>query len=370
MDKTEIKNKAKGKHRKLHILFLIILLLFLIYEIAVYFLVSTALVPSFMEKLEFFSRATEAGVSQQAHTSDIQENSKSAWDSTYEWFERTEKTKLEAVSEDGYKLIAGEFISDTLPDPESGLSDPESALSDPDSDLSGAESDLSVSVSHKWVLLVHGYTGKKEEMYRFCPHYAKQGFNILVPDLRAQGESEGDFIGMGLTDSTDCIRVWLKYIIEKDPMAEIVIHGQSMGAAAVLMMSGSSELPPNVRAVVSDCSYTDAFTMFCDKITEWIGLPSWPFIYSMRHMLLLRGGYDLREASALQGVQHSSLPTLFIHGASDKFVPVSQCNELYDAAACKKDILIVEGAGHAQSFDKDPEACWAAVDKLISEALS
>lgn len=59
------------------------------------------------------------------------------------------------------------------------------------------------SSGHKWAVILHGYTGWKEEMYPFAYQYHEWGYNVVVPDLRCQGESEGDFIGMvwdGLTE--------------------------------------------------------------------------------------------------------------------------------------------------------------------------
>ena len=83
------------------------------------------------------------------------------------------------------------------------------------------------------------------------------------PDLRCQGESEGDFIGMGWTYHFDGM-IWVQYILSKDSDTRIVLQGQSMGAAAALMMSEEEDLPENIKAVVSDCVYTDAYSMFRD----------------------------------------------------------------------------------------------------------
>lgn len=118
-----------------------------------------------------------------------------------------------------------------------------------------------------------------------CLLVLSAGLHVLVPDLRAQGESEGDFIGMGWTDSVDC-GLWLDYIMSQDEAADIVLHGQSMGASAALIMSGDAvretfgKAGGHIRAVVSDCAYTDAYEMFGDKITEWFGLPAFPFVDS------------------------------------------------------------------------------------------
>jgi hypothetical protein len=105
--------------------------------------------------------------------------------------------------------------------------------------------------------------------------------------------------------------------------------------------------------------------MFGDKITEWFSLPPFPFVDSACLMLRLRGGYDLKKASPIDAVAKSTIPTLFIHGDADAMIDVSQAYELYENASCEKELLIVEGAGHAQAADKDPDGYWGAIEKFL-----
>ena len=325
-----IQAKPKRKRKKWpFIVGGIVLFLFIAYWVVVYFLVSAALVPEFMRKLESFSTLTEKEVANQKHTDDIEKNSRKELDETELWWESIHKEKLTITSEDGYKLVAAYIPAE--------------------------------KESHDWVLVLHGYTGLKEEMYPFARQYWLKGYNALVPDLRCQGESEGDFIGMGCTDSVDCM-LWLKEILKRDPEARIVLHGQSMGAATALIMTGMEELPSAVRAVVSDCSYTDAYNMFKAKIRDWFSLPAFPLVNSARLMLKMRGGYDLYDASAIEAVKQSHTPTLFIHGTDDMLISAEMSKELYEAEACsKKELLLIEGAGHAQAQDKDPELYYSTI---------
>ena len=53
-----------------------VVILFVIYTVFIYCLVSACLVPYFMEKLDAFEEITEKGYSEQVHTSDISENRK------------------------------------------------------------------------------------------------------------------------------------------------------------------------------------------------------------------------------------------------------------------------------------------------------
>lgn len=306
-----------------------------IYLLLVNFLVSAALVPSFMEKLEAFDRITTESYAMQVQTDDIKTRQKQARDETKEWLSNAKCQKLVKESEDGYSLVAEEFFSR--------------------------------GESHRWVLLLHGYTGWKEEMYPFAYWYHEQGFHVLVPDLRCQGESEGDFIGMGWTDHFDGM-LWLNYILSQDSSAEIVIHGQSMGASAALIMAGDSP-PDNVKMVVSDCAYTDAYSMFGEKVTEWFHLPAFPIVDTACLLLKLRGGYDLKDASAINAVKKCAVPILLIHGDEDAMISVQMARDLYDAANCDKKLLIVEGAGHAQSQDKNPEAYYGAIGTYIDRYM-
>ena len=328
---------VKKKRKVFTVLFILILLLVVLYFILVNFLVSAALVPSFMRKLKSFQRITDESYAAQVQTSDIQVNRQLALNETDEWLKAVDSQTISAISEDGYTLIAKEFFAQ----------------------------DQSAE-NHKWVLVLHGYTGWKEEMYPFARWYHEEGYHVIVPDLRCQGESEGDFIGMGWTDHYDCT-LWIDYILSQDADACIVIHGQSMGAATALMMTGEDSLSNHVVAVVADSSYTDAYSMFGDKVKEWFYLPAFPLVDSARLVLQLRGGYDLMDASALNAVTKSNTPTLFIHGASDAMISVQMSKDLYEAAACEKELLIIDGAGHAQAQDKEPEVYYGTIRNFIEK---
>ena len=326
----------RKRKRILIVICSVVLFLWVLYFLLVYFLVSTALVPSFMKKLEAFERITNESYAAQVQTSDIKVNRQLNLNETNAWLEYAECRKLSAETDDGYILVAAEFSTD--------------------------------EDSHKWALVLHGYTGWKEEMYPFAYWYHEEGYHVVVPDLRCQGESEGDFIGMGWTDHYDC-NIWIDYILQQDPEAQIVLHGQSMGAATALMMTGEDSVSDHIAAVISDSAYTDAYSMFGEKIKEWFNLPAFPLVDSACVVLKLRGGYNLKDASALNAVQNSDTPTLFIHGDEDAMISVQMTKDLYEAASCPKEILIIEGAGHAQAQDKDPETYYETIKSFLGEYI-
>ncbi len=326
------------------ILAAILLVLFILYWAAVNILVSAVLVPSFMEKLDAFQRISEQSYAEQVQETEMKQNLTAMTVVGKVWGRQQGIEQVEIMSEDGYRL-RGVLMQD------SGYA---------------AEAGQKSAGPHRWVVLLHGYTGSKEMMYGYAYWYWMNGYSVLAPDFRCQGESEGDYIGLGATDSKD-LAGWIGLILQRDPQAEIVLHGLSMGASTALLYCGQENVPDNIKAVISDCAFTDAYSMFKEKIGSWFHLPAFPVVDSAELMIRLRAGYDLKETSPLKAVSASSVPTLFIHGEEDRMIPVSMCRELYDAAACEKEIMIVEGAGHAQAADKDPARYFEEVEKFLRE---
>ena len=142
-----------------------------------------------------------------------------------------------------------------------------------------------------------------------------------------------------------------------------------MGAATALMITGEETIPDNIAAVISDCAYTDAYSMFGEKIGAWFHLPAFPLVDTACLVLRLRGGYNLKDASAVSAVRNSRTPTLFIHGDEDAMISVEMTKQLYQEASCPKELLIVEGAGHAQAQDKDPDTYYETIKAFLGSAI-
>ncbi|MGL4848282.1 MAG: alpha/beta hydrolase [Clostridium sp.] len=221
--------------------------------------------------------------------------------------------------------------------------------------------------THKWAVVVHGYMSSAVYMSRIGKHYYEMGYNLLLIDLRGHGKSEGEFIGMGWPDRLDIIN-WIEYLVNTDKEAKIVLHGVSMGAGAVMMVSGE-ELPSNVRAIIEDCGYTSAWNEFKHQMKTIYKLPSFPMMQGADMICKMKTGHSIKDASAIDQVAKSKTPILFIHGDEDEFVPYEMMEELYDAANCDKAIVTIEGAGHAEAAGKNPEAYFDAVFKFADKYM-
>ena len=214
--------------------------------------------------------------------------------------------------------------------------------------------------THRRAILIHGYGRDQTYAYDYAEKYLKEGYVVITPDLRAAGMSGGTYMTMGTLEAND-IKLWTEKIIAEDPDAKIILHGVSMGAATA-MMTTALELPENVVALVEDCGYTSAYKMFGVKLKELFDLPEFPFMNCVDIVCKIKTGVFLSDAAPIESVKSTKIPTLFIHGDEDKLVPYSMMNELYDASAAPvKEKMTVEGAGHADAKNKDPEVYFDRV---------
>ena len=219
----------------------------------------------------------------------------------------------------------------------------------------------------KWAIVVHGYTSEGKLLSSKAKHLYNMGYNVLVPDLRSHGTSEGNYIGMGWHDRLDIID-WINYIVKNNTNSEIALHGTSMGSATVLMVSGE-KLPSNVKAIVADCGYTSVYDEFSYQLKQLFNLPAFPIMNFSDVVTHIRAGYCLNDASAINQVKKSTTPILYIHGDKDDFVPYYMMDELYNATNSEKEKLTIEGGEHANSDLVNPKLYWSTVNSFLEKYI-
>ena len=217
---------------------------------------------------------------------------------------------------------------------------------------------------NKWAIILHGYRSNPSSVLTIGEHFSEKGYNVLIPSMRACADSEGEYVGMGWLDKED-LKCWINLIIEENKNAEIILHGSSMGAATVLMASGD-ELPANVKNIIADSGYTSVWDIFASEAKARFNLPEFPVLNMFQIVANRKAKYDIKEASSLEQVKKSTTPILFIHGDKDDFVPEYMCEKLYDATNCKKEKLIIHGAGHTDGKYREPEKYYNTIFDWIS----
>lgn len=249
--------------------------------------------------------------------------------------------------------------------------------------------------SNKWVYLVHGSQMNGQAMADAVGQmYLDQGYNILAPDSRGYGTSEGS-VAMGYVESLD-VWDWLTYLNSTygDKCKQVIIHGVSLGGATTVFASGlevngKTLKDQNVIGLVEDCGYTsltgiikgmlssskssnsadeqsksNSSTELSAKILGISGKDNLSSLKGnlvdtvIKKLLISKIGVGLTESNfdqyqnALDSLNRCNLPILIIHGTKDSMVPFDNSTEIYNTAMANSKIPYVqrftaEGEQHA-----------------------
>lgn len=219
------------------------------------------------------------------------------------------------------------------------------------------------------VILSHGYRSSPYKDFSVSGDLLfREGYDLLIVSQRAQGKSEGRYICFGQNEAKD-IAAWSRLMEERYP-AEVPIYlsGVSMGATTVMLAMGE-DISPRIRAVVADCGFSSAEEIVKHMIRKVLHLPAFP-LYELVDRAFRRKTGCTFSRSTVPVLAESSLPLLLVHGKADGFVYpwMSEANyEASAAAPADKQLLMIEGANHAQSFLTEPETVGRAVLDFLTE---
>lgn len=225
------------------------------------------------------------------------------------------------------------------------------------------------NTSDTTVIIAHGYMGSRLDMAGVAKMYHDQGYNVLVPDMRAHGESDGKYVGFGYLEKNDFKRWVDKTVAMTGSSAQIILHGHSMGAATV-MLATTEKLPNNVKAIVEDCGYTSAVAELGYQMKELYHLPSVPLLQITSGITKMKAGYYFGQADPKAALRTNKIPLLVIHGDKDSFVPTAYAHELYEATQGPKAIYIAENANHVEAFPVDKKKFTTETLTFIQQYLA
>lgn len=205
----------------------------------------------------------------------------------------------------------------------------------------------------KFVICIHGHNcnGPDEMSHLFPFYHNEMGFNYFLPDLRGHGRSEGKYIGFGALDYKD-INLWIDYLVDRfGEDISIMLHGISMGAATSMLVNNHNPRE-QVKLIIEDCGYTNAFEEVGVKTRSMINFLKTDFVvYFINFYCRLIAKYDLRkDADPLGTMKNAKNPVLFVHGEEDMLVPFYMGKKLYEACPTEKEFFAVAGAEHAFSY--------------------
>ncbi len=205
------------------------------------------------------------------------------------------------------------------------------------------------------VVLLHGITDNREGMAGFARLFLDHGYAVLMPDARAHGESGGALATYGVRESDDLHR-WVSWLYTRHLAPDGCVYGmgESYGAALTLQ---ALAVEPRFCAVAVESAFSTAREMSYERVSGPLHLRPWfgrtlgrPIIASAVLYARWRYGVDLLEPSPLDGIRHSNVPVLLIHGAADDSISPRHSIILAKAAPDRVQLWLVPNASHTMAW--------------------
>jgi pimeloyl-ACP methyl ester carboxylesterase len=224
------------------------------------------------------------------------------------------------------------------------------------------------SLTAPTIIIAHGLGASKSDFINLSGFLSSNGFNVLLFDFRAHGESGGKSCSLGLKEQMD-ITAALDYIISRKNLKNknIGLYGFSLGGSAGIL-TASKDL--RIKAIVADTPFSRLYTISADVFKRTYHLPSFPFMQLANVFYRLSfGGWIGQVAPA--DVIHliSPRPILLITSDIDQMTPIYHARELIRKAGEPKELWVIEGATHGGTISMDAERYNQKLFNFFSKAL-
>jgi uncharacterized protein len=191
------------------------------------------------------------------------------------------------------------------------------------------------------VLLLHGLRSSRLQMVARAKFLQAAGYTALLIDLPAHGDSTGDRMTFGVTESA-AIRATLDYLQQSAPGERVAVVGVSLGAAS-LVLGGAAPVP---SAVVVESMYPTLREAVANRLEMRLGPHGRLLAGPLLWQLPLRLGLAESELRPIERIASLAVPIAVASGTQDQHTTWPETLRLFEAAASPKELWSFDGAAH------------------------
>ena len=216
------------------------------------------------------------------------------------------------------------------------------------------------------VILIHGIGSNRADMLPLARDLRGRGYNVLLLELRAHGQSEGDVSTLGVREVED-VRAAVTYLEHApgvDP-GHINVLGISLGSAVAIM--GTAAVP-EVHSVVADSVFASARWLVHHQLNTLATVPDW-----FGPALLTVGGWAAGispdDVSPVAAAAHlGQRPLLVIQGEKDELFAPENARLVVAAASGPAELWMEPEAGHTGVYALDQARYVDRLDTFFTTA--
>jgi pimeloyl-ACP methyl ester carboxylesterase len=178
------------------------------------------------------------------------------------------------------------------------------------------------------ILYLHGNVGSQREGRFIVPFFTPHGISVFLFDFAGSGESQGEFVSLGGTESDDILDT-IDFLSSQFLMTQFVLWGRSMGASAALLAAPKDD---RIVGIIADSAFSSLDDLFSD-ISARIHIPSIfraVAIAWIKRSVLKITGLDCGLVSPVRAAQLCKVPLLLGHSLHDEFVPYREALAVFE----------------------------------------
>ena len=217
----------------------------------------------------------------------------------------------------------------------------------------------------KGVVMIHGLDscGWHGAAPMVAKRYLDSGFSVGVLDLRGQGDSDGDHLGLGWHESGDVEAVVRE--LQRRGSTRVGVHGSSYGAVTALLATSRIA---DVKAVVADSAYADVRDLMDVELRRKVGGGAGVLGPGVVVVGKLLHGLDLAEIAPVTRIRTITVPISLLHGELDDRIPVDHARRLQKATHGAP-LWILAGAGHTVAHEVARDEYWRRTVEFLAARL-
>ncbi|MBK7680181.1 MAG: alpha/beta hydrolase [Chitinophagaceae bacterium] len=220
------------------------------------------------------------------------------------------------------------------------------------------------SQSRGTVILFHGITANKGMIVNEAHEFRSQGYNVMLVDYRAHGNSEGQTTTIGVRESEE-VKLAYAYIAGKGEN-NIFLWGSSMGAVVVAKAIAEYNLKPAGAMLEMPFASLQSHLQARARALGFQGIPEKPFSFFVTWWMGIERGFNGFRHTTSTYVEKVNCPVLMQWGAMDNYVRKYETEKVYNAiAAANKKLVVYDRAGHESLLQNDPAKWRIEVDRFL-----
>jgi len=193
------------------------------------------------------------------------------------------------------------------------------------------------------IIMFHGLSLNKSFQIDQAYEYRYFGFNVMMVDFRAHGNSGGNTTTLGENESED-VKLAYDFIVKKGEK-NIVLYGMSLGSVAIAKAIYDYNIMPS--KIILDEPFLSLRADLQARAKNGLGFPAEPFATLVTFWMGVERGFNGFKLNTVDYVEKISCPVLMQYGAMDKLVPRNETDKIFNhIRSTNKKLVIYENAGH------------------------